>query len=98
IAPPGVRLATPPTRCQVPLARSTPRHARLRWVCRALAVRQSRTFPGIPDALAQAPAPPFGGLFVLPPPPEFPEQPGFLHLPFQQTQGKFHIVVRHPDG
>src|SRR5262249_53685971 len=67
-------------------------------VCGVLAVRESRTFPGIPDALAHAPAPPFGGFFVVPPPPELPEQPGFLHLPFQQPQGKPHIVVRHRDG
>jgi len=74
--------APPPTGWQVPLARFTPRHARLRWACRVLAVRESRTFPGLPDALAYAPAPPFGGFFVLSPPPELPEQPGFLHLPF----------------
>ncbi len=61
-------------------------------------MRQSRTFPRIPDALALASAPPFGGFFVLPPPPELPEQPGFLQLPFQPTQGKLDIVVRHRDG
>jgi len=42
-------------------------------------------------------APPFGGFFVLPAPPELPEEPGFLQLPFQQTQGKLHIVVMHRD-
>src|SRR5262249_35831936 len=81
-----------------PLARSTPRHARLPWVGRVLAVRESRTFPGLPDALAPAAASPFGGFFVLPPAPELPEEPRFLHLPFQQTQGQLHIVVRHRDG
>jgi hypothetical protein len=63
-----------------------------------LAVRQPCPFPGIPDALAFPAAPPFGGFFVLPPPPELPEQSGFLQLPFQQTQGKLDIVVRHRDG
>src|SRR5262245_62348932 len=98
VSPRGGPAATPPPCGQVPLAWSTPHHARLPWGCRLLAVRQSRTFPGVPDALAHAPAPPFGGFFVLPAPPELPEQPGFLHLPFQQTQGKLHIVVRHRDG
>ena len=78
--------------------RFTPRHARLPWVCRVLAVHELRTFPGIPDALAYAPPPPFGGFFVLPTAPELPEQPGFLHLPFQQTQGQLHIIMRYRDG
>src|SRR5262249_16845196 len=63
-----------------------------------LAVRESRPFPGLPDALAHAAAPPFGGFFVLPPPPELPEEPRFLHLPFQQTQGQLHIVLHHRAG
>src|SRR5262249_20167621 len=64
---------------------------------RALAVRQARTFAGIPDTLALVPAPPFRGLFVLPAAPELPEEPGLLQLPFQPTQGKLHIVVMHRD-
>jgi hypothetical protein len=56
-------------------------------------MRQPRTFPGVPDPIAFLPAPPFRRFFVLAAAPEFPEQPGFLQLPFQQTQGELHIVV-----
>src|SRR5215510_8831675 len=80
------------------MAFPTLRHPRMRWVSGALAVRQSLTFPGVPDPFALLPAPPFGGFFVLPAAPELPEQPGFLQLPFQQTQSKLHIVMMHRDG
>jgi hypothetical protein len=54
---------------------------------RALAVRQTLTFAGVPDPLA-----------LVPPPPEFPEQPGVLQLPLQSTQGKLYIIVMHRDS
>ena len=65
---------------------------------RALAVRQTLTFAGVPDPLALVPPPPFRGFFVLPATPEFPEQPGVLQLPLQSTQGKLYIIVMHRDS
>jgi hypothetical protein len=42
--------------------------------------------------------PSFGGFFVLPAASDFPEEPGFLQLPFQQAQGKLDIVMMHRDS
>src|SRR5262245_20434211 len=64
----------------------------------ALAVCQSRPFAGVPDPLALVPPPALRGFFVLPAPPEFPEETGFLQLPFQQPQSPLDIVVMHRDG
>jgi hypothetical protein len=65
--------------------------------CRARAARQTLTSAGVSPPITFLP-PPFRGFFALPPAPEFPEQPGFLQLPFQETQSQLHIVVMHRDG
>jgi len=73
-------------------------HVIPRTLPRALAVRQAGPFAGVPDPLTLVSTPPFRRFFVLPAAAEFPEQPGFLHLPFQQPQGQLHIVVLYGDG
>src|SRR5262245_40338672 len=64
----------------------------------ALAAQQPLAFAGVLNARALLPAPAFGGFFVLAAAPELPDEAGFLHLPFEQPQGKLHIVVLHHDG
>src|SRR5262249_9575748 len=68
------------------------------WGSRALAVRQARTFAGVPDPRALLSPPPCGGLFILPAAPKLPEQPRLQSLPFQPPPGQLHLVVLHRDG
>lgn len=65
---------------------------------RRLAARQHLTFPGVLDACALLPAPAFRGFLVLLVAPQFPKEARFLHLPFEETQRKLHIVVLHLDS
>jgi hypothetical protein len=56
------------------------------------------TFPGILNACALLPTPAFGRFFILTSASKLPEKAGFLHLPFEESQRKLHVVVLHLNG
>ena len=62
-----------------------------------LSTRRHIAFPGIFDPFAFLSAATFRRFFVMPTPTELTEKAGFLHLFFEQAEGKLHVVMFHLD-
>lgn len=66
-----------------------------RCCAQLLSARHHGALSGVLDAIALEPAPAFRGFFILPALSELSDEAGFLHLLFEQAQGKLHIVLLH---